>query len=373
MSFSPIQVANSRVQVVTRGDRAIMVANDWMLLGGNAGYSERHNVALFFNQTRGFDFVAGNSVTGMDGLQHIAHYPQIAFNGDKAAVIYSYCASTNCGPGESGTVQSIKVAEVDGLPASDKHYIYPRYGHKYYWSSSVPLVTRDSVFANHLKFYGDISSAGLEVPTNDPTTDDLRIHFRFKVFSGDKVTLMSTGTPNNAVKVFAREWYGGRWIEAKTWPSEDIQFCGIYSTDWTDIDVVTGHGRAEVSVNGGAPCAVAHSPEMNTVYLGESFFSTAMQPTDTDQFQVDLNSVRTSVVHDGFAPWRSGSGPQVFGASDDRRPYVPMSLCVSVRAPGHLTVRRVGHRPTGRTVATLFGELRGRDPFRKRIRPAFDK
>jgi hypothetical protein len=295
--FNPVQVSNTREHVVTRGKRAIMAANDWMFKKGcgEAG-SERHNLALFFNTSFGFDFVAGNSLTTEDGLSDIVHYPQIAFHPDPdedmAAVIYSI------GPHDDDhKPHSIQVAKITGLPSETKNYIYPRYGHDAYFECTPDAVDnhrpveRHSVNQNHLVFENDYASAGWEVPANNPDTDELHLHFRFKVFAGSKNTLVSLGHPGMSAKVFANNGA----IQLKRWvPSVETVFCGFYS-DWTNIDIVTGQGVTRVSVDSGPFCEIEHTPTINTVYLGESFFNSEMEPNPGNSFRVDLNAVRAKV------------------------------------------------------------------------------
>ncbi len=95
------------------GRRCVMVHND----APGALYpwaTARRNLALFFTRGSGIDFVAGNTLTGIE--PEVA-YPQMWRHGDTLAVCYTQ---------NNGAPRSIRVALVNPLPEQGRYYLFPR-------------------------------------------------------------------------------------------------------------------------------------------------------------------------------------------------------------------------------------------------------
>ena len=183
------------------------------------------------------------------------------------------------------------------MPIDTDYYIYPRnYRGK---------VEKHPVHENHLRFFNDFSSAGIELPNN--TKDNtLIIHFRFKVFSSlfnriftssNSNTIISLGHPGRAIKLIVQN---GK-IKLKAFCEVPMIIdCGNYNNDWTNIDIIRFMDEDEetnikIRVNDVEYPAVKHPYEIFTAYFGESFYSTSMQEKLGNEFRIDLNSIRIKV------------------------------------------------------------------------------
>jgi len=92
----------------------LMVHND--APGKGLNWSQgRRNIALYLNRGGGFDFVAGNGLTGFE--EEVA-YPQTWVHGDRLLVAYT---ESNASP------RSIRVVSVRPLPRADRRYLLPRH------------------------------------------------------------------------------------------------------------------------------------------------------------------------------------------------------------------------------------------------------
>jgi len=94
--------------------RYVMVHND--APGGLYSWSAaRSNLALFFSRGHGFDFVAGNNISGH---QPRVCYPQMWRHGDTMGICYTSSESD---------ARSIYAALVSPLPEPDRYYLFPRF------------------------------------------------------------------------------------------------------------------------------------------------------------------------------------------------------------------------------------------------------
>ncbi len=112
LRFVPLETVASRMHVLPLpGDRMAMIHNDHP---AGTFVQDRQNLALFFTQGKGVDFVAG---PGISGWEPCVAYPQGWVRDSELLVSYS----------QGNQPRSIKVARVSPLPAPGTLSVLPRH------------------------------------------------------------------------------------------------------------------------------------------------------------------------------------------------------------------------------------------------------
>lgn len=299
-SILPVECSNSRMHVVKKGDRALMVHNDsYKPQGEIPGYirekevhiqfSRRYNLALFFSRSDNFDFTAGNSIE-KELLDYWVHYPQIEFSEDnkKAAVIYS---CEKYGADVKKFERSIRIAEILNLPDDSEYYIFPR-------NAGGKAVREIIDNKGVLGLYDDYSSAGIEMPEKI-NEYNIVFKFKFKIFSGNENTVLSLGNAVNSVNVIIRN---NSIILRKSGVSSKEVVCGQHENDWAELEIIkesveiSGKRIARIRLNNNY-IDFEYPFDIFSMYFGQGYYSEDIEKRPGNNFKIDLSSIRLEVIN----------------------------------------------------------------------------
>lgn len=287
----PLETAMSRPHVVHRGARNFLVQNDShvSLLPDRSMLVNRKNLTVFFNRGTNADFVAGLNLDPAVDFAHkypVTDYPQMSVHGETGVVIFTEK------PQAPPFTWKTRVASIDPLPGDTQYYLFPRQAR-----GSVAQIEVDGRSA--LRFSDDYSSAGVDLPPNDPLADRLTLSFDFAPESVHRQSIVTFGHPSTLV--FVQDGRLGLTV-----PTENQHVdCGPVS-GWTHVELSSQTTLTQLRVNHHSrpACSLAFGPSAaRAMYFGVQHYA-GKAPSPGAAFLIDLRSVKTRV-----SPARKGEQP----------------------------------------------------------------